>query len=95
MTTQDLAINIINTGQNAPKAKKPPVAFNEEDLYDDSGPADGSNEAWMRKMEKEWRQANDINRMIARDEALAKEARLAMTSKGPLCALSQVSNPLV
>ena len=56
---------IINTGQNAPKAKKPPVAFNEEDLYDDlqpGGDADGSNDAWMRKMEQEWQQANDINK---------------------------------
>ena len=37
-------------GQNAPKAKKPPVAFNEEDLADD----DTENEEWMRKMEQEW-----------------------------------------
>ena len=47
----------------------------------------------MRKMEQEWQQANDINRLIARDEALAKEARLAMTSKGPLLSL-QTANPL-
>ena len=35
-------------------------------------------------MEAEWQKANEINRLIARDEALATEARLAITSKNPL-----------
>lgn len=67
-------------GQCAPKAKKPPVAFNEEDLEDESDNAD-----WMRKMEAEWikEQTKDINKLIAQ-ESLAKESRFAITSKGPL-----------
>ena len=35
-------------------------------------------------MEAEWQKAHEINRLIARDEALATEARLAITSKNPL-----------
>ena len=35
-------------GQHAPKAKKPPVAFNEEDLDEES------ENDWIRKMEAEW-----------------------------------------
>ena len=73
-----------NTGQSAPKAKKPPVAFNEEDLCQSEFLQD---EDWIRKMEAEWQQTNDINRLILRDEALAKEARLAITSKAPLLSL--------
>ena len=38
-------------------------------------------------MEAEWQKANEINRLIARDEALATEARLAITSKNPLLSL--------
>jgi len=45
------------------------VAFNEEDLEDESENAD-----WMRKMEAEWvqEQTKDINKLIAK-EALEKE----------------------
>ena len=68
------------TGQTAPKAKKPPVAFNEEDLAQSEFMTDDD---WMNKIEAEWQQ-NKINRMIARDEAMAREARFAITAKGPL-----------
>lgn len=56
------------------------MAFNEEDLEDESENAD-----WMRKMEAEWvqEQTKDINKLIAK-EALEKESRFAITSKGPL-----------
>ena len=43
-------------------------------------------------MEAEWQKANEINRLIARDEALATEARLAITAKNPLMSLKTTQN---
>jgi len=72
-------------GQTAPKAKKPPVAFNEEDLAASEFHLDDD---WMKKIEAEW-QLNELNRLsnfrsekgLMGAEALVKEGRFAITGK--------------
>ena len=79
-------------GQTAPKAKKLGKNLNERLAAEGAGGAgsdDIVDDDWMRKMEAEWQHANNINKLIAKEEQMKREARFAITAKGPILSMPQ------